>query len=121
VEDYDDFTERIVRYFLSQSNPALPDCPLPEALSDHWLLGDHRYFVAGGVDDQPAGRWLAANMAGGVWHILEAERDATVEMPVEKRLDPSELRRLMGDKDKGIEGLRDMRKRLLSEMTANGR
>lgn len=28
-------------------------------------------LIAGGVDDQPAGRWLARNQAGSIWQHLE--------------------------------------------------
>jgi hypothetical protein len=114
--DGPDLEERIIRFFLDPDHE-----PLPAALSDDWSRGDYRMLVAGGVDDQPAGRWLAANFAGSTWRILEAEREATPEMPIEKRLSKSELMRYLGDMDKGIEGLKDKRQRILREMNSNGR
>jgi hypothetical protein len=31
-------------------------------------------LVAGGIDDQPAGRWMARGYAGTVWQLLEKVR-----------------------------------------------
>lgn len=28
-------------------------------------------LVAGGIDDQPAGRWMARNYSGRIWQLLE--------------------------------------------------
>jgi hypothetical protein len=76
--------EWICAYFV---DPAFYPCP--EALSDHWARGDYRMLIAGGVDDQPAGRWQAANQAGRTWHVLDNARRYGDDM--HKYVEPGDL------------------------------
>lgn len=44
--------------------------PQPPALLTHLRLGDGRMLVAGGLDDQPYGRWREAEIAGYANELL---------------------------------------------------
>lgn len=98
--------ERLVRHHVDPDKTAPPP-----PLVDHWRLGDSRYLVAGGVDDQPCGRWFAAGYASRVWLILEQESEATNEFPIEKRLKDADLKML-------IEEIRPMRQRIVTEIAS---
>jgi hypothetical protein len=52
------------------------ECPVELIAFNH--LGDSRLLVAGGLYDQPAGKWFAVQRAGYIWQILEdvTKRDA---------------------------------------------
>jgi hypothetical protein len=55
-------------------------------------MGESRYLVAGGTDDQPMGRFLAAGVAGRIHHILEQQASATEQMGIEERLKPHDMK-----------------------------
>jgi hypothetical protein len=55
-------------------------------------MGDNRYLVGGGTDDQPAARWIAAGQAGKTYYILEQQAEATEQVGIDDRLKPADLK-----------------------------